>query len=315
MPVSAMRADPTRAILPRVTPPRPVPRSRRRNRRGAGTGIALSLPVIVFFAVFWVLPFCNALYLSFTDYAMAGSPAWIGLANYRRLVHDPEFWHSVRVTLIFAICTVVPTVVLGLLIAVPLSRPGRLNRWLRSALLVPAVIPLVAGSVVWLVIYGDDGFANTLLGSVGLHHVSWLTDENVALWALIIMVIWKQLGLNVLIFTAGLQELPRSVYEAAAIDGAGPITTFFRVTLPLLRRAILFVLVIAIAAAMQSFIPAYLLTQGGPANATEVLPLYLYTNAFAFQRMGYASAIAMVLLVFMLALSAVQFRFLRGDER
>jgi multiple sugar transport system permease protein len=304
----------TGPALPHAVAPRPAHRAGRRNHRGARTGITLSLPVMLYFAIFWLLPFCNALYLSFTDYAMAGSPSWVGLANYRRLVHDPEFWHSVRVTLIFTVCSVVPAVVLGLLIAVPLSRPGRLNRLLRTALLVPAAIPFVATSVTWQIIYGDGGFANTFLGGVGLGHVSWVTDENVALWSLIIMVIWKQLGLNVLIFTAGLQELPRSVYEAAAIDGAGPVTTFVRVTLPLLRRAILFVLVIAVTAAMQSFIPAYLLTQGGPAGATEVLPLYLYDNAFAFQRMGYASAAAMVLLVLMLTMSVVQFRFLRGDE-
>jgi multiple sugar transport system permease protein len=277
-------------------------------------GAVLSLPVALFFAVFWLLPFFNSLYLSFTDYAMAGSPTWIGMHNYRRMFGDPEFWHSVRVTAVFAVATVLPTLVFGLLIAVPLSRPGRVRRWLRTALLVPAVTPFVAGSIAFVVLYSDHGLANTVLGVVGLGRVDWLTDPDLALWSLILMVLWKQFGLTVLILTAGLQGLPHDVFEAAELDGSGAVTTFFRITLPLLRRTVLFVSVMAVAAAMQSFIPAYLLTGGGPAQATEVLPLYLYSNAFTFQRMGYASAVAMVLLVVLLAVSAAQFRLLGGER-
>jgi multiple sugar transport system permease protein len=286
----------------------------RRGLRVRVAGVALSLPVALFFAVFWLLPFLNALYLSFTDYAMAGSPSWIGLHNYRRLFGDADFWHSVRITVVFAVATVLPAIVFGLLISVPLSRPGRTRRWLRTALLVPAVIPIVAGSIAFVVLLSDHGLANTALGGIGLGHVDWLTDPHVALWSLIGMVLWKQLGLTVLILTAGLQGLPHDVFEAADLDGAGAVTTFFRITLPLLRRTVLFVSVMAVAAAMQSFIPAYLLTGGGPAQATEVLPLYLYSAAFTFQRMGYASAVAMVLLVALLMVSAVQFRLLGGER-
>jgi multiple sugar transport system permease protein len=172
----------------------------------------------------------------------------------------------------------------------------------------------VATSTVWSVIFADKGVANGLIGLVGLEPKSWLTDEGLALWSLVIMTTWKHLGLFVIILTAGLQGLPPSVFEAAALDGAGPVRMFSRITLPLLRRTLLFVGVIAVVGAMQSFVPAFLLTKGGPAGATEVLPLYLWATGFGFERMGYASAIAMVLLVAMLMLSLVQFSVLKGGD-
>ncbi|MFG1960350.1 carbohydrate ABC transporter permease [Nonomuraea sp. NPDC049028] len=280
----------------------------------ACTGGLLALPAAVYFLVFWLVPFVAAVYLSFTSYDFAGTPEWTGLDNYRRMLGDPGFWNSARVTALYTIGSVVPSIVLGLAIAVPLSKPGRYNAFLRGLVMIPAAMPLVATSMVWSVIFADKGLANALIGLVGAEPKPWLTDEGLALWALVIMTTWKHLGLFVIILTAGLQGLPLSVFEAAALDGAGPIRVFYRITLPLLRRTLLFVLVIAVVGAMQSFVPAFLLTKGGPAGATEVLPLYLWATGFGFERMGYASAIAMVLLVAMLALSLVQFRVLRGGD-
>nr|WP_236667993.1 sugar ABC transporter permease [Nonomuraea sp. K271] len=228
------------------------------------------------------------------------------------MAEDPGFWNSAQVTLVYTAGSVIPSIVLALAIAVPLARPGRLNGVLRGLMMIPAVMPLVATSVVWRIIYADGGPADAVLGVAGFGPVSWLTDDGIALWALVIMVTWKHLGLFVIILTAGLQGLPPSVYEAAALDGAGPVRAFFSITLPLLRRTLLFVLVIAVVGSMQAFVPAFLLTGGGPAGATEVLPYYMWSNAFGFERMGYASAMAMVLLAVLVVLSLVQFRFLRG---
>ncbi|MEU7855566.1 sugar ABC transporter permease [Nonomuraea sp. NPDC049141] len=280
----------------------------------ARTGGLLALPAAVYFTVFWLVPFVVAVYLSFTSYDLAGTPEWTGLDNYRRMLGDPGFWNSARVTAAYTIGSVVPSIVLGLAIAVPLSKPGRYNAFLRGLVMIPAAMPLVATSMVWSVIFAEKGLANALIGLFGAAPKPWLTDEGLALWALVIMTTWKHLGLFVIILTAGLQGLPLSVFEAAALDGAGPVRIFYRITLPLLRRTLLFVLVIAVVGAMQSFVPAFLLTKGGPAGATEVLPLYLWATGFGFERMGYASAIAMVLLVAMLLLSLVQFRVLRGGE-
>lgn len=301
-----------------VAAPAPAPRPGRggpgRSRREAGAGIVLTIPVAVFFAVFWLVPFCGAVYLSFTDYEMAGAPRWVGLDNYARMFQDPGVWNSAWITVVYTVFTVLPTVLLALLVAVPLSAPGRLNRVLRSLVMVPAVMPLAATSMVWVIIYSDRGLANTLLGVVGVGPQPWLTGSELAIWALVVMVVWKSLGLFVIILTAGLQALPREVYEAAAIDGAGPVTTFRRITVPLLRRTLLFVLVISVAGSMQAFVPAFLLTGGGPADATQVLPYYIWANAFPYEHMGYASALAMMLLVAMLVVSIVQFGFLRGGD-
>ncbi|SEG96692.1 multiple sugar transport system permease protein [Nonomuraea solani] len=287
---------------------------RGQRRAEARTGGLLALPAMVYFGVFWLLPFLSAAYLSFTRYDLAGTPEWVGLENYRRMLEDPGFWNSAQVTALYTAGSVLPAIVLALAIAVPLARPGRRNGVLRGLIMIPAVMPLVATSVVWRIIYADGGPANTVLGLAGLGPVSWLTDERLAIWSLVVMVTWKHLGLFVIILTAGLQALPRGVYEAAALDGAGPVRAFFSITLPLLRRTLLFVLIIAVVGSTQAFVPAFLLTGGGPAGATEVLPYYMWSNAFGFERMGYASAMAMVLLVMLVVLSLAQFRFLRGGD-
>lgn len=287
---------------------------RGQRRAEARVGGLLGLPAAFFFGVFWLLPFLSACYLSFTRYDLAGAPEWVGLQNYQRMLQDPGFWNSAQVTAVYTVGSVIPSLLLALAIAVPLARPGRFTGVLRGLIMIPAVMPLVATSVVWRIIYADGGPANVVLGAVGLEPVSWLTDERMAIWALVVMVTWKHLGLFVIILTAGLQGLPPSVFEAAALDGAGPLRSFFSITLPLLRRTLLFVLVIAVVGSMQAFIPAFLLTGGGPAGATEVLPYYMWATAFSFERMGYASAMAMVLLALLIVLSLVQFRFLRGGE-
>ncbi|MFI6604193.1 carbohydrate ABC transporter permease [Nonomuraea sp. NPDC050536] len=304
----------SQTLSPRLAPPVAQVSGRGQRWAEARTGGLLALPAAVYFLVFWVVPFCSAVYLSFTGYDLAGPPTWTGLDNYRRMLDDPAFWNSAKVTAVYTVGSVVPSIVLGLAIALPLSKPGRLNGVLRALVMIPAAMPLVATSMVWSVIFADRGLANALIGLVGIGPQPWLTDDGLALWALVIMTTWKHLGLFVVILTAGLQGLPRSVFEAAALDGAGPVRIFSHITLPLLRRTLLFVLVIAVVGAMQSFVPAFLLTKGGPAGATEVLPLYLWATGFGFERMGYASAIAMVLLVAMLALSLVQFGVLRGGD-
>ncbi|MEV4109725.1 sugar ABC transporter permease [Nonomuraea sp. NPDC049695] len=275
----------------------------------ARAGAGLAAPAIVYFVLFWALPALAALYLSFTSYDLSGTPEWVGLENYRQMWANDEFWASVRVTLLYTVFAVGPTIVIALVVAVPLAKPGRLRAWLRGLVFIPAVMPLVGATVLWQVIYSTGGLADTLAGA----H-PWLTDSGYAIWALLVMVIWKYVGLYVIIFVAGLQALPANVFEAAAIDGARALRTFFLVTVPLLRRTFTFVIVVAVTGAMQSFVPAYLLTKGGPVNATQVLPLYLYNNAFSYSRFGYASAIAIVLLVALLVFAFTQFKLIRSDE-
>lgn len=278
-------------------------------------GLGLATPAIIYFVVFWALPALAALYLSFTSYDLSGTPKWVGLDNYQRMFVSGEFWDSVRVTLLYTVFAVGPTVVLALVVAVPLAKPGRFRAVLRGMIFLPAVMPLVGATVLWQVIYSTGGLADTLSSAVGAGTHPWLTDSDYAIWALLVMVIWKYVGLYVIIFVAGLQALPPNVFEAAAIDGAHTLRTFFLVTVPLLRRTFTFVIVVAVTGAMQSFVPAYLLTKGGPVNATQVLPLYLYNNAFGYSRFGYASALAIVLLVVLLVFAFTQFKLIRSDDQ
>jgi multiple sugar transport system permease protein len=282
-----------------------------RQRRA---GIALATPAALFFVIFWLAPFVYSVYLSFTSYDLAGSPRWIGLDNYRRMLDAPQFWHSIRVTIVYVLGAVIPTLVFALLLAIPLSRPGRVRAVLRALIFIPAAIPLFAASMIWRVIYSTGGMADLIGEHTMLGVQGWLTDPDIAIWSVLVMVVWKYLGLYVILFVAGLQALSANVYEAAAIDGSRATRTFFLITLPQLRRTLLFVLVIAVTGAFNSFAPAYLLTQGGPARATEVFPLYIYANAFSFSRMGFAAALALLLLVVLLTMSIAQFRLIREDD-
>lgn len=276
-------------------------------------GTLLSAPAMLYFAIFWVFPLGLAVYYSFTNYDLFTPPAWIGGANYSHLfTADPEFLHSLAITGLFVVVTVVPTTVLALLLAAPISRGGRLYGTYRALIVIPAVMPIVAASVIWIVMYSPTGMVNTILGFVGIAPVAWLTGTSSAYWALVIMTVWKYLGFYFLIILAGMQTIPRSVYHAAALDGAGSLRVFFRITLPLTRRTLAFVVVIGVIAAAQSFVPAYILTAGGPANATELLPLYLYKTAFSFTEMGFASAISVIMTVILFAVALIQYRVIQG---
>ncbi len=271
---------------------------------------------MMYFAVFWMIPFGLAVYYSFTSYDLFTPPHWVGGANYSLLfTRDPEFLHSLAITSLFVVVTVVPTTVLAVALAAPISQGGKLYGLYRALLVIPAVMPLVASSVIWIVIYSPGGMANAILGLLGLPPVAWLTGTSSAYWGLVIMTVWKYLGFYFLIILAGMQAIPRSLYHAAALDGAGALRTFLRITLPLTRRTLAFVVVIGVIAAAQSFVPAYILTAGGPANATELLPLYLYKTAFSFTDMGLAAAVSVIMTVVLFAVALVQYRVIQGGTR
>ncbi len=277
-------------------------------------GLGLSSVAIILFIAFWVAPLIATLMLSFTDYGLSRETSWVGFANYERMFGNDEFWNSLGVTVVFTFFAVGPTLALALLLALPLVKPGRVVTAIRAAIFIPAVMPLVAASLLWQVIYQTGGVADQVVGLVGLGPQPWLKDPQLAVVSLLIMVIWKYVGLYVIIFIAGLQAIPGNLYEAAAIDGARPLRTFFLITVPQLRRTFLFVIIVGVTGAVQAFVPAYLLTKGGPVDATQVLPLLLFNNAFLFSRFGYASAIAIVLLALLLVFAFLQFKLVDEPE-
>ncbi|QXP91214.1 carbohydrate ABC transporter permease [Methylococcus capsulatus] len=259
-------------------------------------------PALALLAVFFFLPVAAALGLSFTDfdiYALADIRRlrFVGLDNYRRLFGDPEFWQALRNTLYFVAVGGPLSVLVSLAAALLVNhRLAPFKGLFRSLLFLPVVTTLVAVAVVWRYLYQPRyGILNHLLGRLGLEPVDWLGDPDWAMPAIIVMAVWKNFGFNMIVFVAGLQSIPESLYEAASIDGAGHRRQFFHITLPLLAPTFLFVAVITVIGHFQLFAEPYVMTQGGPAGSTLSLALLMYQQGFRWWNLGYAAAIAFVL--------------------
>lgn len=280
------------------------------------------LPVLLHLGVFLFLPLAASLLMSFTNFDIYSVADWrntslVGLANYERLVHDALFWRSVRNTLFFVGVGAPLTIAGALVIAVVVN--GALTPFkdfFRSGIFLPVVTPLVAIAVVWRWIYApSDGVLNQMLAGLGMEPRGWLSDPSLALPALIAMSVWKNIGFSMVIFLAGLQAIPRTMYEAAEIDGAGPVDRFLSITAPLLRPTLVFVIIITTIGYMQFFAEPYIMTdRGGPEASTLSVVLHMYNHGFNYFDMGYASAIAYTLCVFIALLSLVQLRFAKGED-
>jgi len=289
-------------------------RERRRKRKPGGyrnlTGYAFISPFLIGFFGLTIIPIMMTLYLSFTDYNMLRPPEWIGLENYERMfTKDEKFWHALRVTFFYTFTAVPFRLIVALAIAMLVAKIIRGAGFYRTVLYLPSIIGgSVAVAVMWRQLFGLDGAINTILRWIGLPGVSWLGNPKYAIWTLILLYGW-QFGSSMLIFLAGLKNIPHEYYEAASVDGAGKIQMFFRITIPLLTPVILFNVVIQLINGFLAFTPAYVIFgDGRPLGATLMYVLYLFQNAFTFFDMGYASGMAWVLLVIVGALTALIFK-------
>ena len=266
-------------------------------------------PWLIGFSLFLFGPIIASFYLSFTEYDILRKPIWLGLDNYRLLSHDTVFWKSLSVTFIYAMITLPLSVILGVSIAVILNQKITGITFYRTCYYLPSIVPLVASSIVWLWIFrGDEGgLINNFLNKININGPLWFSDPTWALVALIIMSLWS-LGNSVLIYLAGLQDIPQTVYEAADIDGANYWQKLFFVTVPMLMPTIFFNLIIGIISVFQYFVPAYVMTSGGPQYSTTFYSLYAYQNAFEDFRFGYASAMAWILFVIVVFFTMLAFR-------
>lgn len=277
------------------------------------TAYGFLLPNLLGFLAFTLLPVLAALLISFTDWDLLQAPSWVGLANYRRLAVDPLFHEVLRNTVIYVAGTVPVQMAIALLVAMALSRrlPGTL--FFRTAYFMPVVASTVAVALVWRwIFHADFGLLNSFLFYIGIDDPpKWLSSTRWALPAIIIMSIWQQIGFSMVLFLAGLQSVPSHLYEAAKIDGASGFDRFRFITIPMLSSTTFFVLVISIINSFQVFEQAFIMTGGGPANATNTLVFNIYRYAFQFFQMGYASAMAWVLFAIVFAVTVVQFRMQR----
>jgi multiple sugar transport system permease protein len=276
-------------------------------------------PALALIGVFFVLPVAAALLLSITDfdiYAVASTEntRLVGFQNYTRLLQTPLFWASLKNTFYFALVGGPLTIAVSLATALLLN--AKLVRWksfFRTIYFTPFVTTLVAVAIVWRYLYHTRyGLLNYALGAVGIAPVDWLGDPTWAMPAIIVMAVWKNFGYNMLIFIAGLQSIPDELYDAASVDGAGPVRQFWNVTLPMLGPTLLFVGVITMIGYFQLFAEPYVMTQGGPLRSTTSVVLYMYEEGFRWWRMGYAAAIAFVLFIVILLATLVQIRIQRS---
>ena len=267
-------------------------------------------PWLIGLVVFTIIPIIASLYLSFTDYNMLTAPNWLGLENYKKLFSDMRFQKSMSVTVKYVLLGVPIKLVCALLIAVLLNRKIHGLGIYRAAYYLPSLLgSSVAVSILWRQIFNREGLVNQLLAVFGIEGINWIATPGTAIYTIIILEIW-QFGSPMLIFLAGLRQIPSELYESASIDGAGAIKRFFRITLPLLSPTIFFNLVMQMINAMQSFNSVYIISggTGGPLDSTLLLSLYLYLNGFAYFKMGYASAIAWIILVIVAVITFIQFR-------
>ncbi|MEZ0110763.1 multiple sugar transport system permease protein [Catenulispora sp. EB89] len=289
--------------------------TRRRRRRHRSTEAAWAAfflaPTALGLGVFYLWPVLQTFYYSFTTWGPFGGHTFTGLANYRALLHDPDLRSAFVNTLWYCLLGLAG-IPIALVLAAVLARPGRRGvGFYRALLFLPVVTMPVAVAIVWRWLYaGDYGLINTLLGKIGIHGPYWISDQHTALIAVAVVGLWSGVGYTMVILMAGLESIPRQYYEAAQIDGAGPVRQFFALTLPLLSPSLFFVTVLSVIGTLQTFDLVYVLIgQTNPALPQTRSVVYLfYQDAFVDNNRGYAAAIAFVLLLVTVALTGFQFR-------
>lgn len=281
---------------------------RERLRRSV-PGYLFLLPWLIGMVGLTVGPMLLSLYYSFTDFGLFNVPAWIGLSNYSELFDDPRYLQSLKVTGLYVLVSVPLEMVFALAVAVLLNRGLKGLAVYRALYYVPSLLGgSVAIALLWQQIFGSDGLLNQVLALVGIEGRGWISEPGTALWTLVLLRVW-QFGAPMVIFLAGLRQIPEEVLEAAAVDGASRWQRFWRITLPLLSPVVFFNLVLQIIGAFQAFTPAYIISggKGGPSDSTLFYTLYLYQQAFGNFRMGYGAAMAWVLLVIIGAFTLLNF--------
>ncbi|WP_054024657.1 carbohydrate ABC transporter permease [Bacillus sp. FJAT-28004] len=267
-------------------------------------------PFVIGFLLFTLVPAIASLYFSVTDYDLLSTPSFIGLENYQTMfLDDSKFWASLKVTFLYVFIGVPLRLAFALFIAMILNTASKAIGLYRTVYYLPSIIGgSVAVSIMWRNLYGDEGVINIFLNALGLDSVRWFAEPAAALWMLITLSVW-QFGSSMLIFLAGLKNIPPELYEASNVDGAGPVIRFFKITLPMLSPIILFNTIMQTIGAFMTFVPAYIISkgEGGPLDGTLLYSLYLFRQAFVYFDMGFASAMAWVMLIIIAILTGILF--------
>ena len=271
-------------------------------------GYVFLAPFVIGFLCFTIIPMISSLYYSCTDYNMIDKETWIGIKNYINLFKDERFLNSIKVTLEYVFFSVPLKLAFALFIAFLLTRPSKAVSFYRSLYYLPSLIGgSVAVALVWKELFARKGLINVNLGKLGIDAVNWFGNMSTAKWPIILMTVW-QFGSSMLIFAAGLKEIPSSYYEAAKIDGANGWQSFWKITMPCLSPIILFNLIMQLISSFMVFTQAFVITGGGPNDATMYYALYVYKQGINNRNMGYASAMSWVMLVIMSVITLIVFK-------
>jgi multiple sugar transport system permease protein len=285
-------------------------RSLVRNR-----GYWFVLPYVIFFLAFVAYPLCFSLILVFHRWNIVTPMEWIGLKNFGRLMHDPLFFKALANTLTFLLIHIPLQIVVALACAMMLNRNIRMRGFFRSVYFLPVVVSGVAVTILWQQLYAYDyGVLNTLLRSLGMQPVPWLIDASWAMPSIAIMATWKNVGIYIVLFLAGLQNIPGELYEAASLDGASAAKRFWHITLPMLNPTIVVIVVLSTIGGFSLFIEPYVLTGGGPMQSTLSGMLYIYNQAFTFGHMGYAATLGFVFALIILLVVLLQRRVVETEQ-
>src|SRR4030088_1128226 len=283
-------------------------------RRQAVAGYLFIAPAMVIFFVFTLVPVAYALFLSFTNYDVFTKMDWIGTLNYQDVFEDPLFWEALKNTANYTAWSIPISMGIGLGLALLLNQKLRGLGVYRTVYYVPVVTSMVAVAMIWIQLFDPlYGVISNALEGVGIKGINWLGDPNLAMPSVIVVSVWKVIGWNMLIYLAGLQGIPQYLKEAAAIDGANRWQSFFQITLPLLQPTTFFIFVTSVIGAFQVFDQVYVMTGGGPANATTTLVQQIYNAAFKALDMGYAASMSFVLFAIILVISLFSMRAIRGE--
>ncbi|MFB4321504.1 sugar ABC transporter permease [Priestia sp. BR_2] len=263
-------------------------------------------PWLIGFLALTAYPMLLSLYYSFTNYTLMKPIKWVGLDNYERIIMaDDKFAQSLKLTFYYVLASVPLKLIAALMVALLLKKAVRGISVYRTAIYFPSLIGAsIAVSLLWKNIFGVDGFFNQVLGFFGIPGTGWVTNPDTALWSLIGLSVW-QFGSSMVIFLAGLKQIPNDLYEASAVDGAGKLKQFFKITLPMLSPTLFFNLIMGVINSFQMFTPAYVITGGGPMNSTYVYALYLYERAFSRYQLGYSSSLAWIMLILIVAAAVI----------
>lgn len=279
------------------------------RRREAVNGWLFASPWVIGFCVFLLYPLGASIYFSLCDYSVLRPPIFVGLDNYRNLFADALFWTALKNTAIYAVISFPATVVVSLALALLLNTKVKGMAFYRTIFFIPSLVPVVSSAVLWMWLFNNEyGLINQLLGAVGIEGPNWMASTFWSKPALVVMAVWG-VGNAVVIYLAGLQDVPVQLYEAADIDGAKPWRKTWNITLPMLSPVILFNGIMGIIGTLQVFVQPYIMfPDGAPARSTYMYTMYLYDNAFRFHKMGYASAMGWILFVIIFGLTMLALR-------